>query len=287
MIDLKKNTLIREIPDNLLVDEKVKNLATALQASLDKMLEWTDKINYTMNLENLDDAVLDHLLWEKHITWAEGLALATTRQQKINLIRSAIDLHRTKGTPYAIEKVLEAVGLKGEVLEWWQYDVDPYHFSVELQSRGKFTPLKDVRGLILHYKNTRSWFDGFVLLAINNEILFLNDSYQYPVFYETCGEFGPEALFWGTIEQLLNLNNDSYQYPVEYDVFEAHHTQLIDDEIRPQNDSYQYKVVYPTIGEMEPLEMTSHVNTCGLRILPNDYHYPYMYPICGEFYCEE
>lgn len=287
MIDLQQNTLLREIPDNLLHDKKVINMATSLQKSLDRMLEWTDKINYTMNLESLDDAVLDHLLWERHITWSEGLLLVTTRQQKINLIQSSIELHRTKGTPYAIEKVLEAVELKGEVLEWWQYDVAPYHFSVELLPTKTFARLDDVRTMILHYKNVRSWFDGFVILVINNEIHFLNDSYQYPVFYETCGEFGPDAAFWRTAEQVLNFNNDSYQYPVEYDVFEAHHTQLIDDEIRPQNDSYQYKVVYPTTGEMEPLEMTSHVNTCGLRILPNDYHYPFAYPVCGEFYCEE
>lgn len=287
MINLKQNTLLREIPDNLLHDKKVVNLAKTLQASLDTMLGWTDKINYTMDLDKLDDAVLDHLLWEKHITWNEGLLLVTTRQQKINLIRSAIDLHHTKGTPYAIERVLETVGLKGDVLEWWQYDVDPYHFSVELLPTSTFVHLDDVRTLILHYKNVRSWFDGFVILAINNEILFLNDSYQYPVYYDTCGEFGPEAAFWQNVFHLLGLKNDSYQYPVEYDVFEVHHTQLIDDEIRPQNDSYQYKVVYPTIGEMEPLEMSSHIDESELGVSPSKYHYPFTYPICGEFYCEE
>lgn len=167
MIDLKQNTLLREIPDNLLRDEKVVNLANSLQKSLDRMLDWADKINYTMNLDKLDDTILEHLLWEKHITWSEGLGLATTREQKINLIRNAVELHRIKGTPYAIELVLESLERDAEIVEWFNYGGNPYHFLIKLNLYDSFE-MQDkpqLINMINEMKNVRSWLEKIVFVG--------------------------------------------------------------------------------------------------------------------------
>jgi len=216
MIDLKQNTLLREIPDNLLVDEKVKNLAKALQQPLDQMLNWAFKINYTLNLDEVDEAILDHLLWEKHIGWAEGLSLAITRQQKINLIQSAIAIHRRKGTPYAIEKVLEALNLPGEVIEWFQYEGEPYHFKVEVTvSELSKDTIFLLRNLIKEYKNTRSWLD-FVAIRLpqTHYIELESDQYQYPIYLPICGTFHCEGMPGKIQEKTLELQKVNYTYPV-------------------------------------------------------------------------
>lgn len=278
------NDLFKLLPYSLQQDPVLKAIAQAGEIQLKQAYQEAELISNLVEIDKVPEKLLDLLAYEKHVDFYQVNAPII---QKRNIVKSSISLHRKKGTPYAIEQVLKAIELKAEVLEWWQYDVDPYHFTVELLPTGTPANLDDVRTLILHYKNKRSWFDGFVILVINNEIHFLNDSYQYPVFYETCGEFGPDAAFWRTTEQLLNVDNDSYQYSVEYEVFETHHTKLIDGEIKQHNDSYEYKVMYPTIGEMEPLEMSTHIDACETGILAGKYHYPFIYPICGEFYCEE
>ncbi len=185
MIDLKQNTLLREIPNNLLVDKKVIHLANSLQNSLDKMLDWAEKINFEMNLDKLDDALLDHLLWEKHITWSEGLGLADTREKKIKLIRDAIELHRIKGTPAAIELVFSILDIDSKLTEWFQYGGDPYHFKVQINIHDKGlneATYNMLTALIYEYKNVRSYLEAI-------EIYFVSKSQSY---VGACTIFGEE-----------------------------------------------------------------------------------------------
>lgn len=185
MIDLKQNTLLREIPNNLLVDKKVIHLANSLQNSLDKMLDWAEKINFEMNLDKLDDALLDHLLWEKHITWSEGLGLADTREKKIKLIQDAIELHRIKGTPAAIELVFSILDIDSKLTEWFQYGGDPYHFKVQINIHDKGlneATYNMLTALIYEYKNVRSYLEAI-------EIYFVSKSQSY---VGACSIFGEE-----------------------------------------------------------------------------------------------
>lgn len=216
MIELKQNTLLREIPDNLLFDEKVKNFAKALQQPLDEMLEWAFKINYTLHLDKLDDAVLDHLLWEKHIGWNEGLLLAATRQQKINLIKTAINTHRIKGTPAAIEQVLEALSLPGDVVEWFEYEGDPFHFKVEVTTANiSKDTLFLLRQLVNEYKNTRSWLDFVAVKLPKNEHIEIESSKShYPVYLPICGTFHCEGVPGAGTKKSIEIESENYTYPV-------------------------------------------------------------------------
>lgn len=181
MINLKDNTLLREIPNNLLVDERVSNFAKAIQSSLDKMLEWSNKINYTMQLENLDDEILDYLLWEKHITWPEGLSLINTREQKIKFIQNAITLHRIKGTPAALELVFSIVDVTCSIKEWFEYEGDPYHFKINLSvlengvSEETMTALE---ALVMEYKNVRSYLESINIFLTSRASCYVGASIQ-------------------------------------------------------------------------------------------------------------
>lgn len=184
---LQQQTFEQTIPENLLKDPKVRMLARSLEKSIKAVTDWSEKLNYTQNIEDLPDEILEHLLWEKHITWNEGLALAKTREQKINLIKNAVDLHRTKGTPAAIETVLKALNLPGEVIEWKQYDGKPYHFMVEVTTD---TLPKDVlvnlHNMISEFKNERSWLEN-VVIRVASETLILNlKTYDFDVPYRIC-----------------------------------------------------------------------------------------------------
>lgn len=174
MIDLKKNTFLREIPDNLLVDEKVSNMAYSLQKSLDRMIDWVDKITYRTNISNLPDEIIEHLLWESHITWHEGLSLASTRQEKIRLIESSIELHRKKGTASAIELVMDILNFKGEVSEWFEYGGEPFYFRITTDEPiTDQTNLDLLVNLINEFKNTRSWLENITIQRNHNMDVFV------------------------------------------------------------------------------------------------------------------
>lgn len=287
MIELKDIHLRDKIPENLLRDKKVNSLADALSKSLQDISLWAYKINYTQSLRDLPDEILEHLLWENHIGPDEGLRLAKRREAKIRLIESSPELHRTKGTPYAIEKALEVVGLKGNVEEWYEYNGSPYWFLVELSSDNDLSDLMDIKSLIMEYKNRRSWFDGFVILLETEGIIVFDDSYDYPVFYPTCGEFSGEKEFSNFNVGQFVLRNDSYDYPVEYPVTEKGFTQLDAATIDLKSDTYGYIKEFPVTGEMVPLHKHVTTLTGGAATTSAElYDYNVTHPICGEFYAE-
>lgn len=225
MIDLKKNTLLRETPNNLLHDEKVVNLTKSLQSSLDKMFEWAEKINYTMNLEQADDAVLDHLLWEKRITWFDGLALIDSREQKIKFIQNAVKLHRLKGTPAAIELVCELLNVNTRLQEWFEYDGDPYHFKIEvmeISDRGlNEDTINLLERLVMEYKNVRSSLE-----AIN---IFFTSKHK-PCVAATCYS-GEEITIYPFVPEAIEIRG-SYN-------------------IGAANTSYETTTIYPMGGNAE------------------------------------
>ena len=81
-------------------------------------------------------------------------------------LANAIDLHKFKGTRFAVEKVLEVMELPANLSEWFEYGGDPYRFKVEVSSPSRqiTTELRDrLIQLINEYKNERSWLDEILL----------------------------------------------------------------------------------------------------------------------------
>ncbi len=162
----------RLLPPSLAKDETLNAIAESLDTQLQKV--WEELINVVIypRIDEIDnEELLDLLGWQFHI---EGWDLAKTVEEKRKLIKSAIELHRYKGTPYAIKKVLEALGLQGEVKEWYQYGGESYHFKIDLgvQNREITPELRDkLLRLINEYKNERSWLEELILSYLATGVL--------------------------------------------------------------------------------------------------------------------
>jgi len=91
--------------------------------------------------------------WDSH--WSE--------QTKRSVVAASVEVHRTKGTLGAVERALEAMGLKVLISEWFDYDGDPYRFRVdviELIERGlNDAEIRTIYRVINQTKNVRSWLD--------------------------------------------------------------------------------------------------------------------------------
>src|SRR5690606_26715143 len=133
----------------------------------------------------------------------------------------------------------------------------PYHFGIELELSKNIRNLKEIRPLILKYKNVRSWFDGFVVL-ISNSILLICGCYDYPVYYKTCGEFSGEKNFSQHEIGTVNADNDSYNFAVEYPISEKFVTTIEGESTDITNDTYTYPKRLYAAGELETL--TKHTS---------------------------
>nr|BDD48302.1 hypothetical protein 7 [bacterium] len=110
-------------------------------------------------VDNVDASALPHLAEQFHILGNEGWLYANTENEKRELIKNAIELHRYKGTKYALRKVLEILNLNGKIREWFEYEGNPYHFIVSLDLRNSgydSVTEEQLLDLIEETKNVRS-----------------------------------------------------------------------------------------------------------------------------------
>jgi phage tail P2-like protein len=169
---------IELFPPNLREDKNVQAFAEILDRVFSELTEEDLQKLFVYAIDSQPESVINWLAWQFHV---EGYELAQSLEEKRNLVKNAIELHRYKGTRYAIERVLEALNLQGEVKEWFEYDGEPYRFKVDLgiQDREITPELRDkLKKLVEEYKNERSWIEELILGYITNSVFNIATSEQ-------------------------------------------------------------------------------------------------------------
>lgn len=166
MIKLKDSSVLKLLPDSVLNDDII-TAAKVVDTRFAKIVNKADNIIFYDDLMKLDDDVLEHLLYQHHVTDLEGAALATTKEQKVNLIMNSAYMHSIKGTSEAIEHVLRMLDMRGKVSEWFEYGGEPYYFRVdlvEIENRGlSQTEQTLLLQLINAYKRKSAWLESIKL----------------------------------------------------------------------------------------------------------------------------
>lgn len=187
--EIKEDSTSENIKTALLIPQKVTGVSGNLAPINDINLKIFDEIceerfgNLNLDavlvsiIDNVPSDALPHLAEQYHITGNEGWLQALSESEKRNLIKSAIKMHRYKGTKYAIEEIFNTLNIVGNVKEWFNYGGKPYYFKVILQifnrSINEETETK-LRALIDEYKNERSWLEQieFFLSSLGKEYLY-------------------------------------------------------------------------------------------------------------------
>ncbi len=110
-------------------------------------------------IDNVPSNVLPHLSEQYHITGNEGWIQCRDDDEKRELIKNAIEIHKYKGTKYGLKKIFEMFGLESEIKEWFETGGEPFTFSVNLDfATGGFDYdlVSKIEDLIAEYKNARS-----------------------------------------------------------------------------------------------------------------------------------
>lgn len=97
--------------DKRLIPDGIRDVSTeAFNDLIDRLgtLDLTPLLVYIIS--NVNASALPHLAEQFHVSGNEGWALATTNAEKRALIKRAIELHRYKGTPWAVKEAIKAVG---------------------------------------------------------------------------------------------------------------------------------------------------------------------------------
>lgn len=117
----------------------------------------------------VSEALLDHLAWENSVDvwdvdWPEDI--------KRSVVAMSAEVHRFKGTPYAIKRALDALGVRTELVEWWQaspeaargtFDVTAYAGRALYSDEEVFINQKMVRSIIAVIERVAPVSRGFTV----------------------------------------------------------------------------------------------------------------------------
>lgn len=159
MLELKDNTLQRILPSSISGDATVKDIVQAISGRLAQLGEQAELVLILPRLKKLPEEIVDELAWQYHVDFYDVAANITKKRE---LVRKAIARHRYKGTPAAVEEVCSAAFDSAEVLEWYDYGGEPYHFRVRMvqESIPDEAVMAEMVKAVNSAKNVRSWLDG-------------------------------------------------------------------------------------------------------------------------------
>ena len=158
-------------PPPLASDERFSILAN-IAAERFAQLDLTALMVYLVDL--VDASALPALAEQFHVQGLEGWLFTTDEREKRELIKQAIELHKYKGTIWAVRRVLEILSLPGTISEWFEYEGKAYFFKVdiELVDKGMDENLfNNLVELIHEYKNTRSKLEALIVWIINQSAI--------------------------------------------------------------------------------------------------------------------
>lgn len=106
---------------NLALEECIKQ-----ELNIDMKPFMTSILNYVPN------SVLPYIAKQYHVTGDEGWNDCTTREEKLDLLSNAVDIHRKKGTVGAVKKAINIDGYSATYRHWKEYGGIPHHFKIAI-----------------------------------------------------------------------------------------------------------------------------------------------------------
>lgn len=86
------------------------------------------------DVDSVPASLLPYLAEQFNVLGDAGWDIADTDDERRALIKEAIALHKIKGTPYAVRRALDILGVVGTIVEWWQREPRgaPHTFSISI-----------------------------------------------------------------------------------------------------------------------------------------------------------
>lgn len=204
---IKKPKFSEVLPPSILRDENLLAIAKSLDRELEKLSADAQKVLHLPRLDELPHEILDLLAWQFHVDFYEPTEMDIETKRK--LIRESLLWHRIKGTPVAVEKLLQSVMRDAQVEEWFEYGGRPYYFRIKAAGLKFYGDEGETFfRMIDATKNIRSWLDDIdfdmtvggidTSITLPNAIIFGGD--EYFDLADPADTTPPQKIFTGITE---------------------------------------------------------------------------------------
>ena len=157
---LTKENLAGTLPPALRSDPFVVALSEALAELLAARPAEIDRLLIYPAIDTLDEPLLDILARDFKVDWWDP---EYSLEEKRRTLKDSWRVHRLLGTRAAVETAISAIYPHTQVLEWFEYGGEPYHFRLDINiTNDTIDSAKQRRVLerMNFYKSLRSHNDG-------------------------------------------------------------------------------------------------------------------------------
>lgn len=122
-------------PHNLINDTQINSIISALDPQLQAVSNDIKSLILIPDIPIQPDNILDNLAVQFHCDFYD---LCESSAMKSNAVSSSLHWHMKKGTAAAILQALNAIGIEGTFIPWWEFDGQPYTFKIKANITGDF-----------------------------------------------------------------------------------------------------------------------------------------------------
>lgn len=141
-------------------------------------------------IDTVDAEALPWLAGQFDVLGFKGYELAHTDAERRDVIKRAIELHRYKGTIWAIKEALKSIGYPEAVFtehvsgHWARFKVVVNIGNNPVDEK----TIADLVKMITEYKNTRSWLDELGLsMSLDDSVELADESYENEAIIDEDG----------------------------------------------------------------------------------------------------
>lgn len=125
-MNLEAIKLLDLMPQFMQQDPVTQALCYSLEPAFQSLADDVKLCLIYARIDELPEAIVDELAWGFNVDFYQSLSL----DQKRLMVKKALVIDATKGTPHAVEQLLSIVFGDAWLEEWFEYEGDAYHFRV-------------------------------------------------------------------------------------------------------------------------------------------------------------
>ena len=170
MIKLYDSNITDILPEALAEDPRVQALGYALGRGIQRLIGYSQNIGIYSSIDTLPEQIVDLLAVELNTQYYDD---TMSLDIKRSLVKNTLNWYMHTGTAAAVQELVESVFGSGDILEWFQYGGDPYHFKVRTYNVSATDEmLQQAEILVRSIQNARSHLEEVIVEVKDSMNLF-------------------------------------------------------------------------------------------------------------------
>lgn len=161
MTNLQTSNFINILPENLASQIEVQALAYAVSQQIKAVCDYADSSRIYAALDQVPEEALDILAAELRTpAYDETFSPSVKRA----LLEGTLTYFQKMGTPYAVNRIIEAIFGDGYIKEWFEYGGDPYHFRAYTTNPSVTQDnVAEFQRILSTVKRLSAWIDDIII----------------------------------------------------------------------------------------------------------------------------